>query len=636
MPVNATAGQLGLNLGLGRQNAVERRARELMEQGLGRQEALQQARVELSGRSLGLPLGAEGAAVDLEGLRTGEVAAGDTEDEDFVFGKEFPALSRDLPRPGAEVPSPITYDDDSSLAGEDGVPTEAPAAPGGGPTGGITLPPEPEVGGRPETVARILEVLGGIGAGIGESRSIGKANKLTAQRQALSNLVNTLRGSATAGVAREEPRGGLLETLGEGIGAGAKSFREGRKLGRDERNVAARQGFKDKISLGELEAKLDGDTPGAILSDTDRRNLFIQQGAQFAGRGLSKEEALTELRKSSGFLRHIAENPGARESFEFSMQTGFDQENERLENLDFRRTANTLAMSADVRADTQLDMAITGGKIAQDRFLLEKARAGRDVLEFEMSLEEFENKGVRQAGEAARADAYLAIAQDKEGRAIDAEGRAVDADREQLVFDRREIIRKELTTLVGVKEFGGKQGIGPAYARMKASYLDWREKLEAGGKVDKASFQATMVNFFQRMIDPATVREGDVALLRAAEGWLRETEAKLSAIVEGGFVTPDLIEGMMAQAIIMQGAQRRFVQDEIDKAINVWNWAHGGVGREASTITAEDTAFLRENILGGREASFFDVMTDVGLAKAAREKVPGAITAMRLRPSLNR
>ena len=107
------------------------------------------------------------------------------------------------------------------------------------PAGRIALPPKPEVGGRPDTVARILEVLGGIGAGIGKSRSIGKANKLTAQRQALSNLVNTLRGSATAGVAREEPRAGLLQTLGEGLGAGAKSFREGRKLGRDERNLAA-------------------------------------------------------------------------------------------------------------------------------------------------------------------------------------------------------------------------------------------------------------------------------------------------------------------------------------------------------------------------------------------------------------
>ena len=40
MPVNATAGQLGLNLGLGRQKAIERRAQELMEQGLGPQEAL--------------------------------------------------------------------------------------------------------------------------------------------------------------------------------------------------------------------------------------------------------------------------------------------------------------------------------------------------------------------------------------------------------------------------------------------------------------------------------------------------------------------------------------------------------------------------------------------------------------------
>ena len=122
------------------------------------------------------------------------------------------------------------------------------------PTGRIALPLKPEVGGRPDTVARILEVLGGIGAGIGKSRSIGKANKLTAQRQALSNLVNTLRGSATAGVAREEPRAGLLQTLGAGLGLGAKSFREGREEGREERNVAAQKEFENLIERQKGEA----------------------------------------------------------------------------------------------------------------------------------------------------------------------------------------------------------------------------------------------------------------------------------------------------------------------------------------------------------------------------------------------
>ena len=285
MPVNATAGQLGLNLGLGRQTAVERLALELMERlGLSRQEALQRARAELSGRSLGLPLGEEGAAVDLEGLSTGEVAAGDTEDEDFVFGKEFPALSRDLPRPGAEAQGPIIFDDDSSLADQDSVAAKAvTGAEEEERPGGITLPPEPEVGGRPETISRILEVLGGIGAGIGKSRGIGKANKLTAQRQALSNLVNTLRGSATTGVAREEPRAGLLQTLGAGLGAGAKSFREGRGLGREERNLAARKSFEDRLARQGVERTTAQQTieneRAAAQAARDERGLVLRETA---------------------------------------------------------------------------------------------------------------------------------------------------------------------------------------------------------------------------------------------------------------------------------------------------------------------------------------------------------------------
>jgi len=179
-------------------------------------------------------------------------------------------------------------------------------------SGRIELPPEPEVGGRPETIARILEVLGGIGAGIGESRSIGKANKLTAQRQALSNLVNTLRGSATTGVARETPRAGLLQTLGAGLGAGGRTFRAGRKAGRDERNVAARQEFEDRIERQKGEA-------GALKALTGARGKPGLTAAEVRlyetfGENIVTGDPFSSFDPSLARQQILANNPGILET----------------------------------------------------------------------------------------------------------------------------------------------------------------------------------------------------------------------------------------------------------------------------------------------------------------------------------
>ena len=234
MPHNATIGRL--QLGRGRQTAINRLAKEILDADetgtLTPAQATAQARAKLEGQNLGIEgLGAGGASRLPQELRQ--------ELESVGGGQEV----GDDPAPPTSI---LSYEADSS---EDAI--NVPPAPIGE-RRSIDIPPAPETAGRGDQVARILEVLGGVGAGIGERRSIGKANKLTAQRQALSNLVNTLRGSSTTGVSPEQAKPGLLSILGGGLRSGAKAFREGEEVGRQERNVAGRQGFMDEVELAKL------------------------------------------------------------------------------------------------------------------------------------------------------------------------------------------------------------------------------------------------------------------------------------------------------------------------------------------------------------------------------------------------
>jgi hypothetical protein len=96
-----------------------------------------------------------------------------------------------------------------------------------------------------------LEVLGGIGGGIFESRAMGKATKATQAAQARANLINTLRGRAVAGVQPTEPKRGILGTLSRGLGAGAKAFR----TGREDKATQEQRAFENVIGLTQEERK---------------------------------------------------------------------------------------------------------------------------------------------------------------------------------------------------------------------------------------------------------------------------------------------------------------------------------------------------------------------------------------------
>ena len=111
--------------------------------------------------------------------------------------------------------------------------------------------PDPPGQAGSNTALRILEVLGGIGGSLAESRAMGKATKATQAAQARANLINTLRGRAVSGVQPTEPKRGILGTLSRGLGAGAKAFREGR----EDKATQEQKAFENLVGLTQEERK---------------------------------------------------------------------------------------------------------------------------------------------------------------------------------------------------------------------------------------------------------------------------------------------------------------------------------------------------------------------------------------------
>ena len=106
--------------------------------------------------------------------------------------------------------------------------------------------------------------------------------------------------------------------------------------------------------------------------------------------------------------------------------------------------------------------------------------------------------------------------------------------------------------------------------------------------------QNAIVQTFQRMIDPATVRLGDIDLIVDSQSSWQRFKTAIARVVKGGFVSDDLLDQMHVVAARLSDAQRVFVQSEVAGAITVWNTIH-----TRDLISPVDSKSIAENILGG-------------------------------------
>ena len=136
-----------------------------------------------------------------------------------------------------------------------------------------------------DRLLQALEILGGIGGGIATDRAPRRADKETARRQSVANLINTLRGRPTAKAAPATPKLGVGGRLLQGVGAIGKS---GAAL-RDIERGGKQQAYENLLSLvgrGTDVVKAETDHLKALRGDGDGQGQITDAGIRDALEGL--------------------------------------------------------------------------------------------------------------------------------------------------------------------------------------------------------------------------------------------------------------------------------------------------------------------------------------------------------------
>jgi hypothetical protein len=491
---------------------------------------------------------------------------------------------------------------------------------------GIALPEQ--AGGQ--RIPRLLELLGGIGGQIAQSRAIGSSNRANAARQARANLQSALRGGGGGAAFQETPKVGLLGHLAtglKGLGTGLQDVRT------DE--VAAEQAdFENLIKQRELGLQAQGRDADLIRAEASRlralrpsagklptagqnKIAMMELGRDLYDDGLTREGVREAVQQDPDYQALVTQNPNiaaemignALRGFDAREQGAFDREidianEERATTREERgvageerkvvtftqEQADTLVRSYTRRLEGAVSAASTaaGSEIEDPREFFKKYKlqdmvaSGSDLLVLDL-----ESAYLQKVGEYAAARVAFHAKEREEARKI----QAATLANARHDFGIQDTLRKSVMALPGVKSFSGAQGLGPSFARMQGFYNDYRSgKTEAG----RAEAQVAMVNQFQRLIDPATVRSQDIELYRDALSTKANIEITLVRIGKGGFLPDDMIDGMMRVATSLHTAQREFVESEVRSAIGVWDAIHPdfAMGDDAATK-------ISRNILGG-------------------------------------
>jgi hypothetical protein len=146
--------------------------------------------------------------------------------------------------------------------------------------------------------------------------------------------------------------------------------------------------------------------------------------------------------------------------------------------------------------------------------------------------------------------------------------------------------------------------------------MDMLENKQAPG-----ARQIALMNQFQRLIDPATVREGDVELIRSAQSTIEAIGVRLARIGSGQVISDDLAISLIETATAMINAQRRYRKDLVEQTFEVSDQIMSEKGKKASRAIAD--AYLTHSVEPDLElirSRSFGVDTEDTLQDVARLK----------------
>lgn len=98
---------------------------------------------------------------------------------------------------------------------------------------------------------------------------------------------------------------------------------------------------------------------------------------------------------------------------------------------------------------------------------------------------------------------------------------------------------------------------------LEASFAEW----EATDPSRRGVKEIAIINFYQRLIDPATVREGDVALQQSAQSFFEKMKLRIKQLEEGKVITAALGKQMVELGQAVLTSHKRNVAEQLSRMV---------------------------------------------------------------------
>ena len=381
---------------------------------------------------------------------------------------------------------------------------------------------------NPDIALAGMEGIGSLLANIGAGRAQKAADQTQREGMARSNLVSALTGGKVRpGVAEEAPQMGLLGRVGQAVGTAGR-------LGREVSQERFERGFKEE----EMGRKYD-------VKEAELDRKIADDARKLAE--LARKEKLDEARIENWIAKNtlgMDRNAVARYRAEIYAKLGegrleldvakFEQgQKEFNELLKFRERGMTIDEAMLDLKESEQDHAF---EYALKEFGLDERRVA--------ALEKNAATAVNRANAYAEQVAIAAMA---------ARG------------EQKREVRKMVDGLDGKqlnRMMDPKQGTAAIMQGLQAAYKDF--EVDPNTANMNAVFQ-----MYQRLFDPATVREGDLAIQKEGQGALLNIMAQVERIQGGGFVlAKETIENMKGVADRYYATALNSANNKLDSYIN--------------------------------------------------------------------
>ena len=351
---------------------------------------------------------------------------------------------------------------------------------------------------NPDIALAGMEGIGHLLANISAARGQRKADEATQQGMARSNLISALTGGRVRpAVAEETPEMGLLGRVGQAVGTAGK-------LGREVEQERATRGFKQQEAdrkAADLDRKIDADA--LKLQDLIRKEKYTDaQIENFLARntlGMEKNEI-------ARYRAEVYDRLGTGR-----LELDRDKFTQAQAEFDFVKQMDLRGM--DLKADRlgldekKFDLAYKG---AQREYEMQMKKFGLDVKRVEALEKDVETRAKRAASYAEQVALNTMTARGEQKREV------------RKIIDG--LSGKELNRMMDPK-----QGTAAIMQGLNAAYRDFQ--VDPNQANMNAVFQ-----MYQRLFDPATVREGDLAIQREGQGEILRAIASMERLSGGGFV----------------------------------------------------------------------------------------------------